>query len=94
MVFEFNGNTYTVTDCEPNGDKLVFKFLGVVPQMIGENIKATLYATNGGTLESVEKTTYSVKQYCVNTLKNTAYSSPLRPSRIRRGFSDLYGRYG
>ena len=69
MVFEFNGKSYTVTnrDIDTRG-KSVFKFVGVVPQMIGENIKATLYATNGGNLESVTKAEYSVKTYCVNWL--------------------------
>ena len=71
MVFEFNGKTYTVTEYEEKDGKLVFKFLGVVPQKLGDNIKATLYATKDGETESNVVENYSVKTYCVNMLART-----------------------
>jgi hypothetical protein len=75
MVFEFNGNTYTVRKYDTVDGKLVFKFVGVVPQMLGDNIKATLYATKDGKEDSVAKATYSVKEYCVNMLNNPDYAN-------------------
>ncbi len=71
MVFEFNGKTYTVTECEPKDGKLVFMFTGVVPQMIGKNIKATLYATKGDDTTTDVVAEYSVRTYCENMLKKT-----------------------
>ncbi len=72
MVFEFNGKSYTVINYVTRADgSLVFKFVGVTPQMIGDNIKATFYATKDGKEESVEEATYSVKTYCVNMLAKT-----------------------
>ncbi len=72
MVFEFNGKSYTVTNYTTRADgKLVFKFVGVVPQMIGDNISATLYATKDGVQESYVVENYSVKTYCVNMLAKT-----------------------
>ena len=50
---------------------LLFAFEGVTPQMIGENIKATLLATKGGEETSVEKAEYSVLAYCKSMLAKT-----------------------
>ena len=73
MVFEFNGDTYTVTEYTIDATgKYVFKFMGVTPQLIGKNIKATLYATYNGETVTLEKATYSVKEYCTNMLADTA----------------------
>ena len=65
MVFVFNEKTYTVTDyfIDSNG-RYCFKFAGVNPQCMGDNINATLYATVDGELVSVNKASYSVKDYC------------------------------
>ena len=72
MVFEYNGETYTVTDyTEAQDGELLFAFEGVTPQMVGENIKATLFATKDGETVSVEKAEYSVLTYCKNMLNKT-----------------------
>ena len=72
MVFEFNGNSYTVTDfTEGEGGELLFAFKGVAPHMVGDNIKATLVATKGGVEESEEKAEYSVLTYCKNMLNKS-----------------------
>ena len=71
MVFGFNGKTYKVTEYTEKDGKLIFKFLGVVPQMIGENIEATVYATHNGETVSDTKAEYSVRTYCVNMLGKT-----------------------
>ena len=88
MLFEFNGNTYRVESYTTRADgKLVFKFVGVVPQMLGENIKATLYATNGeGVEESFEIAEYSVRKYCENILKDSAYAND---TKLKTLLSDL-----
>lgn len=64
MVFEMNTERVTVTD-DGTG---TFTFTGINPQCMGDTISATLYATKNGTEESVSKTDYSVRQYCVNQL--------------------------
>ena len=75
MVFEFNGKTYTVNDYVVASDgKLVFKFEGVVPQMICDNIKATLYAGD----YYVSKDEYSVKTYCTNMLAKNSDADLVR----------------
>ena len=72
MVFEFNGRTVTVSESvtDENG-RLCYKFEGVNPQCIGDNIHATLYAEVGDETVSVCIESYSVRQYCVNQLAAT-----------------------
>ena len=72
MIFEFNGDTYKVTRYTVNADgSLVFRFVGVTPQMLGDNIKATVYATYNGAEVTYEKAEYSVRTYCENMLAKT-----------------------
>jgi len=72
MVFEFNGNLHTVSDYTVAEDgEWLFAFEGVTPQMVGENIKATLIATKDGVEKRVEKAEYSVLTYCKNMLNKT-----------------------
>lgn len=52
-----------------NGNEYKFPFQGVSPQCMGDNIKAELIL-NGEVLDACE--TYSVKEYCENTLAKTA----------------------
>ena len=72
MVFDFNGKSYTVSEfvTDENG-RLCYKFEGVNPQCIGDNICATLYAEVGDETVSVCIANYSVRQYCVNQLAST-----------------------
>lgn len=56
----------------------VFVYSGIHPQCIGDSITATLYATNGGREESVSVENYSVRQYCVNKLRDGTISNELR----------------
>ena len=56
----------------------VFVYSGINPQCIGDTFTATLYATNGGTEESVSVQNYSVRQYCVNKLADGTISDELR----------------
>jgi len=72
MVFEYNGESYTVSKYTVAEDgEWLFAFEGVTPQMVGESIKATLYATKDGVEVSVEKAEYSVLTYCKNMLSKT-----------------------
>lgn len=71
MVFTFRGENYTVYGKHTKDDLYTFIFKGVLPQYMGDNIKATLYASCefGTVTDTVES--YSVRQYCVNQLSKT-----------------------
>ena len=72
MIFEFNGKIYKATSYTINDGKTVFSFTGLAPHMIGDDIKATLYATSEeGVEESHRLENYSVLTYCVNMLGKT-----------------------
>ena len=70
MRFTMNG-VEQIVDGTPtgNGNEYMFPFRGVSPQCMGDNIKAELIL-NGEVLDVQE--TYSVKEYCDNTLAKTA----------------------
>ena len=69
MVFHFNGNKTTVTDYTINADgKYCFNFEGVNPQLMGDNIRAELFATVNGKRLSAVVAEYSVQTYCTNLL--------------------------
>ena len=69
MVFHFNGNKTTVTDYTINADgKYCFNFDGVNPQLMGDNIRAELFATVNGKQLSAVVAEYSVQTYCTNLL--------------------------
>ncbi len=84
MVFTFNGVNTTVTDYTTESGSLKFKFTGINPQCMGDEISATLYATKNGTTESVSAANYSVKAYCVNKLADNN-----TPANLRTLLSDL-----
>ena len=70
MVFTFNEVDYRV-ESSGTDDKgrYLFNFEGVTPEKMGDNICATLYATTEGEqLVHVTKASYSVREYCVNTM--------------------------
>lgn len=72
MVFTFAGVDYTVYGTKNSDGSYSYMFTEVLPQMIGENIKATLYATNEyGEQVSVCVKEYSVLTYCTNKLKSS-----------------------
>ena len=76
VVFLFNGVEYTVTDYTVRADgKYTFKFSGINPQCMGDNVCATLYATCEGELVSRCVAEYSVLKYCQLLLSSPAYSS-------------------
>ena len=70
MLIEINGQSYTVTpNREDAQGRLVFEFMNLTPDMMGDNIKATLYATAAeGQLVHYCKPEYSVRQYCTNVM--------------------------
>ena len=70
MVFELNGKTYTVTESIVRADgKIAFCLGAIRPQYFGDSIRATVYATYEGELQSDVKESYSVRSYCQNQLK-------------------------
>ncbi|MBQ3356186.1 MAG: hypothetical protein IJG45_03640 [Oscillospiraceae bacterium] len=69
MVFTVGEQNYTVTSSrEDSQGRLIFTFTNLTPDMMGDNISATLYATSDGDLVSYAKPTYSIKQYCTNVM--------------------------
>ncbi len=75
MVFEFRGKTYTVsasTVDAKDSNLRVFKFRNVAANFIGETITYSLRASKDGIAYAGPIKTYSVKNYCYNTLRNYA----------------------
>lgn len=68
MVFTFQGCDIEVTNYTEDDGKLLFELSRVVPQCMGDNISATLYAKKGGETVSYTKANYSVRTYCENQL--------------------------
>ena len=65
VVFDVNGVKYTATSFgkDTNGRDL-FSYPGINPQMMGDNISTTVYATVDGMEVSYTHASYSVLQYC------------------------------
>ena len=63
-TFQFDGSTYTVSDYTVEGDKYVFKFSGIAPHQMGDEITYTLHATYDGEPVSSQAKTYSILTYC------------------------------
>ena len=70
MVFTFNGRDYRVESSGTDSKgRPTFAFEGVTPEKMGDNICAKLYATTAhGQTACVTKETYSVREYCVNSM--------------------------
>lgn len=73
VVFELNGNEYTVTDYTVSGGKYIFDFSDIAPNNMNDAVKATLYASFDGVEYQSEVREYSVATYCYNMLNR--YSS-------------------
>ncbi|MBQ6431518.1 MAG: hypothetical protein IJJ99_06565 [Oscillospiraceae bacterium] len=69
MVVEVNGQRSTL---QPSGEdskgRLLFEVTTLTPDMMGDNVSATLYATSGDQLVSDSKPEYSIRQYCLNLM--------------------------
>ncbi len=71
MVFTFLGMSVTVRDYTINEKgNYCFELTRILPQYMGENIRAVLHATNGGADVTDEVAAYSIRQYCANQLVN------------------------
>ena len=69
MIFTFNGKDYRVEGTDNGDGSCSFRFEEVIPQMVGDNIMATLYATNSyDEIVTHCIPEYSVRQYCVSQL--------------------------
>ncbi|MBO5440516.1 MAG: leucine-rich repeat domain-containing protein [Clostridia bacterium] len=66
VIFTFNGNETAVTSytIEESTGRYVFKFTGIRPQYMGDNVRADLRATYKGAEASRVNEAYSVKKYC------------------------------
>ena len=78
MTFVLNGEITTVTDytVDDNG-RYVFRFSGINPQKMGDDIRATVYATVGNKQVTDCVEAYSVRAYCVSQLKKSADNAKL-----------------
>ena len=68
VIFELNGEEFTVSDYEVVGGKYVFDFADIAPHNMNDTVKATLYATFDGKEYVSETREYSVATYCYNML--------------------------
>ena len=86
MVFDFNGESFTITDYEIDAStgRYAFKFPGINPQKMGDNICATVYATVDGYQVSAQIASYSMVKYLDNQLKKSTL-----PAATRTIFSDV-----
>ncbi|MBQ3356383.1 MAG: InlB B-repeat-containing protein [Oscillospiraceae bacterium] len=73
-----NVNGTAITDYEESGGYCYFFYTGITPQCMGDNLSATLTGSYGGQTLTATKATYSVRQYCVNRLKDSSTSDELR----------------
>jgi hypothetical protein len=84
MVFSFIDEDYTVYGTKNSDGSYSFTFTEILPQYVGENIKATLYATTAeGDEVSVCVEKYSVLQYCTNKLTSS------NDAKLKTMLSDL-----
>lgn len=75
--FSFNGKETVGADSSSDGDYTVYKFKGIEPQQMTDDVTATLSVTYGETTVSSEMT-YSVKQYCLNQLSSANATGELK----------------
>lgn len=73
VKFSFNGKETVGADISVDGDYTVYKFKGIEPHQMTDDVTATLSATYGEATVSTELT-YSIKQYCLDQL-NSSYAS-------------------
>lgn len=73
-----NVNGTVISDYQESGGYYYFFYTGITPQCMGDNLSATLTGSYGGQTFTATKATYSVRQYCVNRLKDSNTSTELR----------------
>ncbi len=74
VVYEMNGETFTVSEYEVVDGKYVFDFADIAPNNMNDTVKATMYATFDGEEYASETKEYSVATYCYNMLNK--YTEP------------------
>ncbi len=77
IEFSINGKKTTVTDFDVDGNKYVFNFSNISPNLANDIIYATIYAEKNGITYFSETKEYSVAEYCYNILNkysDNAYS--------------------
>ena len=70
MVFEFNGKETVVDGYTASAGKYVFAFTDIAPNMMGDTVYGTLYATYNGEVVKSKTVGYSIKEYCDAVLEN------------------------
>lgn len=77
VKFSFNGKETVGADISADGDYTVYKFKGIEPHQMTDDVTATLSATYGEATVSTELT-YSIKQYCLDQLNSTNATGELK----------------
>ena len=79
-TFEINGVTTTVTEYEFDSEKNIyrFKFRGLAPHVMNDNVVATLYGEKDGEAVTGVQPTYSVVGYCQNQLKKASNTATFK----------------
>ena len=79
-TFEINGVTTTVTEYEFDSEKNIyrFKFRGLAPHVMNDNVVATLYGEKDGEVVTGVQPTYSVVGYCQNQLKKASNTATFK----------------
>ncbi|MBQ3357204.1 MAG: InlB B-repeat-containing protein [Oscillospiraceae bacterium] len=79
MVFTFLGARVTVRDYTVGAQGgCCFELTKILPQYMGENIRAELHATYNGADCTDTVAAYSIRQYCVNQLANRPNDTKLK----------------
>ena len=74
VKFVFAGKETVVTDYVVDGGRYVFTFTDIAPQMMGDDVVATLYAKFAGQEVKCFEYTYSAAKYCYAVLGTTKNS--------------------
>jgi hypothetical protein len=80
VVFQLGAVTEVVTEytLRSSDGAYQFKFSGIAPQFMNDNIVATLYAENNGETYTAVHNTYSVVAYCKSQLGKTTSSATFK----------------
>ncbi|MBQ6430740.1 MAG: hypothetical protein IJJ99_02530 [Oscillospiraceae bacterium] len=79
MVFTLLGTTVVVRDYAVNAQgNYCFELTRILPQYMGENIRAVLHTTHDGADVTDTIAAYSIRQYCVNQLANYPNDTKLK----------------
>jgi len=78
VIFKLGNRTVTVSEYHEDQGYYLFSFKNLAPQMLGDEIEATLYATIDGTEFNGNTVHYTVTKYCKQVLADANASQDLK----------------